>query len=55
MLEVYAYNAGKGDCIRLRFTGMHNIFVTIQSRKPCTMDNAVPRYKEMQASKEEMP
>ena len=27
MLEVYAYNAGKGDCIRLRFAGTHNIFI----------------------------
>lgn len=27
MLEVYTYNAGKGDCIRLRFAGTHNIFI----------------------------
>ena len=27
MLEVYAYNAGKGDCIRIRFGEGHNIFV----------------------------
>lgn len=27
MLEVYSYNAGKGDCIRLRFANTHNIFV----------------------------
>ncbi|WP_026661322.1 ComEC/Rec2 family competence protein [Butyrivibrio sp. AC2005] len=27
MLEVYAYNAGKGDCIRLHFAGTHNIFI----------------------------
>lgn len=27
MLEVYAYNAGKGDCIRIRFAETHNVFV----------------------------
>lgn len=27
MLEVYAYNAGKGDCIRLHFAETHNIFI----------------------------
>jgi len=27
MLEVYTYNAGKGDCIRLHFAGTHNIFI----------------------------
>lgn len=27
MLEVYAYNAGKGDCIRLHFADTHNIFI----------------------------
>lgn len=27
MIEVYAYNAGKGDCIRLRFAETHNIFI----------------------------
>ena len=27
MLEVYTYNAGKGDCIRLRFAENHNIFI----------------------------
>lgn len=27
MLEIYAYNAGKGDCIRLRFGDGHNVFV----------------------------
>lgn len=27
MLEVYSYNAGKGDCIRLRFANTHNIFI----------------------------
>lgn len=27
MLEVYAYKAGKGDCIRIRFSENHNIFV----------------------------
>lgn len=27
MLEVYTYNAGKGDCIRLRFGDGHNIFI----------------------------
>ena len=27
MLEVYAYNAGKGDCIRLRFGETHNVFI----------------------------
>ena len=27
MLEVYTYNAGKGDCIRLRFAEKHNIFI----------------------------
>lgn len=27
MLETYAYNAGKGDCIRLRFGDGHNVFI----------------------------
>ena len=27
MLEVYTYNAGKGDCVRLRFAETHNIFI----------------------------
>lgn len=27
MLEVYTYNAGKGDCIRVRFAETHNIFI----------------------------
>lgn len=27
MLEVYAYNAGKGDCIRIRFADTHNIII----------------------------
>lgn len=27
MLEVYTYNAGKGDCIRLRYAESHNIFI----------------------------
>lgn len=27
MLQVYAYNAGKGDCIRLHFADTHNIFI----------------------------
>ena len=27
MLEVYAYSAGKGDCIRLHFAKTHNIFI----------------------------
>lgn len=27
MLEIYAYNAGKGDCIRIRFAEHHNIFI----------------------------
>ena len=27
MLEIYAYNAGKGDCIRIRFSESHNIFI----------------------------
>lgn len=27
MFEVYTYNAGKGDCIRLHFAGTHNIFI----------------------------
>lgn len=27
MLEVYAYKAGKGDCIRVRFADTHNIFI----------------------------
>lgn len=27
MLEIYAYNAGKGDCIRLRFGDGHNVFI----------------------------
>lgn len=27
MLELYTYNAGKGDCIRLRFAETHNIFI----------------------------
>ena len=27
MLEVYTYNAGKGDCVRLRFDDTHNIII----------------------------
>lgn len=27
MLEIYTYNAGKGDCIRLHFAEIHNIFI----------------------------
>lgn len=27
MLEVYTYNAGKGDCIRVKFAETHNIFI----------------------------
>lgn len=27
MLEVYTYNAGKGECIRLRYAETHNIFI----------------------------
>ena len=27
MLQVFTYNAGKGDCIRLRFAESHNIFI----------------------------
>ena len=27
MLEIYTYNAGKGDCIRIRFGNRHNIIV----------------------------
>lgn len=27
MLEVYTYNAGKGDCVRIRFGERHNIFI----------------------------
>lgn len=27
MLEVYVYNAGKGDCVRVRFGNGHNIFI----------------------------
>lgn len=27
MLEVYCYNAGKGDCVRVRFAGHHNIII----------------------------
>ncbi len=27
MLEVYTYNAGKGDCIRIHFAESHNIFI----------------------------
>ena len=27
MLEVYTYNAGKGDCVRLRFGDTHNIII----------------------------
>ena len=27
MLEVYTYNAGKGDCIRLHYADTHNIFI----------------------------
>lgn len=27
MLEVYTYNAGKGDCIRIKFAETHNIFI----------------------------
>ena len=31
MLQVFNYNAGKGDCIRLRYTGLagtpHNILI----------------------------
>jgi Predicted hydrolase (metallo-beta-lactamase superfamily) len=27
MLEIYTYNAGRGDCIRLRFDDTHNIFI----------------------------
>ncbi len=27
MLEIYTYNAGRGDCIRIRFAGTHNIFI----------------------------
>ena len=27
MLEVFAYNAGKGDCIRIHYAGTHNIII----------------------------
>lgn len=27
MIEIYSYNAGKGDCIRIRFADTHNIFI----------------------------
>lgn len=27
VLEIYTYNAGKGDCVRLRFAETHNIFI----------------------------
>lgn len=27
MLQLYAYNAGKGDCIRIRFAETHNIII----------------------------
>lgn len=27
MLKIFAYNAGKGDCIRLNFDGIHNVFI----------------------------
>lgn len=27
MLEVYCYNAGKGDCVRVRFAGSHNLII----------------------------
>ena len=27
MLELYTYNAGKGDCIRIRYEDTHNIFI----------------------------
>ena len=27
MLEIYAYNAGKGDCLRIHYAETHNIFV----------------------------
>lgn len=27
MIEVYTYNAGRGDCIRVRFAETHNIFI----------------------------
>lgn len=27
MLEIYAYNAGKGDCIRIRYDELRNIFI----------------------------
>lgn len=27
MLEVFTYNAGKGDCVRIHFAERHNIFI----------------------------